>query len=190
VVDFLGHRPRRWQRRCSCGGSGACRARPHPSLYGRDKERARSTSQYRAVGSAEASQCSHPDCPCSQGGGQVLHLGALITARASLSARGPPTFLIRGVGIQSGRTEQTGSYSIEIKNEPHEQLAIFAFADMTRDELQTILAEFRRVVGDMGAAAVVDVMPPARVSGFASGRASLPAAEPNGSIANPRRSMP
>jgi hypothetical protein len=87
-------------------------------------------------------------------------------------------------------TEQIDSYSIGIKNESNEQLAMFTFADVTADELQTILAEFGRVFGDMGAAVVVDVMPPARMSDLARARVSLPAAEPKAFIATPRRSMP
>ena len=86
--------------------------------------------------------------------------------------------------------QRIDSYSIEIKNESNERLAVFTFADVTADELQTILAEFRRILGDMGAAVVDKMMSPTVVSGFALGsrERSLPAAEPRAS--GLRRSRP
>ena len=45
-------------------------------------------------------------------------------------------------------TEQTGSYSIEIKKQSNEQVAIFTFTDITAGELQTLMADFRRVLGE------------------------------------------
>jgi hypothetical protein len=60
--------------------------------------------------------------------------------------------------------QQTGSYSIEIKDQSDEQLAIFTFADLTAEELQTVLADFRRVLGAMSGTVVVNpIRPPAKV---------------------------
>ena len=56
----------------------------------------------------------------------------------------------------AGVTEQTASYSIEIKDQANERLAIFTFIDLTADEVQTVLAEFRRHITDM--ATVINVL--------------------------------
>jgi hypothetical protein len=53
----------------------------------------------------------------------------------------------------------TDSYSIEIKDDSNRQLAVFTFTDVTADELQTILADFRRVLGEMSGALVVTQVP-------------------------------
>ena len=59
----------------------------------------------------------------------------------------------------AGMTEQTASYSIEIKDEANEQLAIFTFKDVTADELQTVLASFRGILSEMCSTVVINVLP-------------------------------
>jgi hypothetical protein len=56
-------------------------------------------------------------------------------------------------------TVQIASYSIEIKGEANEQLAVFTFRDVTANELQTVLASFRGILGEMGSTVVVNVVP-------------------------------
>lgn len=50
-------------------------------------------------------------------------------------------------------TQQTRSYSIEIKDQSTERVTIFTFIDVTADELQTVLTELRRLLGEKGVAA-------------------------------------
>lgn len=68
------------------------------------------------------------------------------------------------MGIAACVTEQTASYSIEIKNESNEQLAVFTFIDVTADELQTLIADFRRFLGELSGTVVVNLVatPPNR----------------------------
>ena len=53
-------------------------------------------------------------------------------------------------------SEQTASYLVEIKDKANERLAIFTFVDVTADEVQTVLAEFGRILGEMSSTVVVN----------------------------------
>ena len=57
-------------------------------------------------------------------------------------------------------TEETGSYSIEIKDEASEALAIFTFPGVTAEELQILLADFRRVLREKSATFIVNRVAP------------------------------
>lgn len=60
-------------------------------------------------------------------------------------------------------TEQTASYSIEIKDRSNERLAVFTFTELTDDELQKLVADFRRLVGERSGAVVVNRVPEPKV---------------------------
>lgn len=59
-------------------------------------------------------------------------------------------------------TEQTESYSIEIQDQRNEQLAVFTFADVTADELHTVLTEFQRLFARRAEAASINLLAPTR----------------------------
>jgi hypothetical protein len=61
-------------------------------------------------------------------------------------------------------TEETGSYSIEMQDEATRQVTIFTFVDVTAEEVQTVLAEFRHLFTEMPAAVVINVLASTPVS--------------------------
>jgi hypothetical protein len=60
--------------------------------------------------------------------------------------------------------EQTGSYSIEMQDQATRQVTIFTFVDVTAEEVQTVLDEFRHLFTDMAAAVVINVVASTRAS--------------------------